>query len=144
MHGGLAAAGLSLILAINLLGIWQQQRQPVKADFRAVAAHLSQQGEPPSTIIVQTPYLHHTLNYYYRGEYQLLEGTMGPMGEKSEAQVNEEMNILTKDLTTLWLVISEEDLWDQRHLTRGWLDDNARLLEEQRYVRVSPVSLSAS
>ena len=132
----LAAAGLSLILAINLLGVWQQQRQPVKADFRAVAAHLSQQSEPASTIMVQTPYLHHTLNYYYHHDYQRLEG-LWTNGGKSEAQVDAEMRALTKDLSNIWVVISEEDLWDQRHLTRGWLDENAQLLEEKRYVRVN-------
>ncbi len=59
----LAGLCLGLILVINLMAVWQQQRQPIKANFRAAAAYLSSQPQPPSPINVQFPYLQNTLAY---------------------------------------------------------------------------------
>ena len=131
----LAGICLSLILIINLVGIWQQQRRPIKADFRAVAEYLSSQPTPPSAIMIQIPYLKYTLDYYYPGNYTLLEG-LWTNDDKTKATVNTEMTALTANLTDLWLVVSEEDLWDKRHLTRAWLDEHADLVDKANFIRV--------
>jgi 4-amino-4-deoxy-L-arabinose transferase-like glycosyltransferase len=131
----LAGLCLGLILAFNLMGLWQQQRQPIKADFRAAAEYLLSQPQPASTIMVQIPYLQHTLNYYYPNEYALLEGLWTNDG-KSEATVHQEMTGLTAGLTNLWFIVSEEDMWDRRHLTRTWLNEHAELVDEVRFMRV--------
>ena len=120
---------------INLLGIWQQQRQSIKADFRAAADYLMSQPQPPSTIMVQIPYLQYTLNYYYPRHYTLLEG-LWTNDHKSEATVATEMTTLTSGLTDLWLVVSEETMWDSRHLTRAWLDQHAELVDQAHFMRV--------
>ncbi len=131
----LASLGLLLLLAINLLGIWQQQRQPIKADFRAAGAYLAGQTQAPTQVMVQMPYLRHTLEYYYKGGYRILEGLWTNNG-KSEAEVDAEMTALTADLSDLWLVVSEEEAWDNRRLTRAWLDANAQLLDQAHFMRV--------
>ena len=130
-----AGLALLLILTINLLGIWQQQRQPVKADFRAAAEYLASQPRPPSTIMVQMPYLHHTLNYYYPHDYRLINGLWTNSGN-SEVSIAQEMTGLTADLSDMWLVVSEEDAWDSRHLVRTWLDEHAHLVDKANFVRV--------
>jgi mannosyltransferase len=130
-----AALCLGLLLVFNFLGIWQQQRQPIKADFRAAAAYLARQSPAPAAIMVQTPYLQYTLNYYYPDDYTLLEG-LWTNDNKSEATVNEEMQTLTAGLADLWLLVSEEDLWDRRHLTRAWLDEHATLTDQAHFMRV--------
>jgi hypothetical protein len=124
-----------LILLFNFTGIWQQQRRPIKADFRAAAAYIENQPHLPSTIMIQTPYLQHTLNYYYPHDYTLLEGLWTNNGQ-TEAVVDAEMTALTADLADLWLVVSEEDLWDNRHLVRAWLDQNAVLADQAHFMRV--------
>lgn len=131
----LAGICLAALLAINLTGIWQQQRRPLKADFRAAAAYLAHQPQPPTTIMIQTPYLQYTLNYYYKPKYTLLEG-LWTNNDKDEATVDHEMTGLTAGLTDLWLVVSEEDLWDNRHLTRSWLDQHANKVDEAHFMRV--------
>ncbi|MBN1217596.1 MAG: glycosyltransferase family 39 protein [Anaerolineae bacterium] len=131
----LAGICLGLILLTNLTGLWQQQRQPIKADFRAVAAYLSSQPNPPSVIMVQIPYLQYTLNYYYQTDYTLLEGPWTNDG-KSEEALDAEMTKLTTGLTDLWLVTSEVEMWDKRHLTRTWLDNHAHLVDEAHFMRV--------
>jgi uncharacterized membrane protein len=131
----LAGFCLGLILIFNLTGIWQQQRQPIKADFRAAAAYLSGQPHPPATIMIQIPYLQHTFNYYYQADYVLLEG-LWTNNDKTKSAVDAEMITRTANLTELWLVVSEEDLWDKRHLTRTWLDEHAELVDEGHFMRV--------
>jgi hypothetical protein len=131
----LAGLCLGLLLAINLLGIWQQQRQPIKADFRAAAAYLAHQSPSPSTVMIQMPYLQYTFNYYYPKDYTLIEGLWTNDG-KSEATINAEMAALTTNLDELWLVVSEEETWDSRRLTRAWLDAHAELTDQARFMRV--------
>jgi hypothetical protein len=46
------------------------------------------------------------------------------------------MTTLTADLSDLWLVVSEEDAWDNRRLTRAWLDTHARLVNQAHFTRV--------
>jgi hypothetical protein len=117
----LAGLCLGLILVINLMAVWQQQRQPIKADFRAAAAYLSSQSQPPSpnhkpdALSATHPCL------LLQGSYTLLEGLWTNDG-KSEADVDAQMTALTTHLTDLWLIVSEEETWDQRHLTNRWLD----------------------
>jgi uncharacterized membrane protein len=131
----LASLGLLLILLINLRGIWVQQSEPIKPDFRGAAQYLSQASPSPATIMIQIPYLQHTLAYYYRGDYTLLEG-LWTNDDKSPEVVAAEMIRLTAGLDDLWLIVSEEDLWDQRHLTRSWLNENAELTDEVHFIRV--------
>jgi hypothetical protein len=46
------------------------------------------------------------------------------------------MSQRTAGLTNLWLVVSEEDTWDSRHLVRAWLDDHATLVDRANFMRV--------
>jgi hypothetical protein len=131
----LAGICLGLMLLINLTGLWQQQRQPIKADFRAAAAYLSSQPYPPSAIMVQIPYLQYTLDYYYQADYTFLEGPWTNDG-KSEAALDAEMTNLTAGLTDLWLVTSEGEMWDKRRLTQAWLNNHAHLVDEAHFMRV--------
>ncbi|MCB0167512.1 MAG: glycosyltransferase family 39 protein [Anaerolineae bacterium] len=131
----LAALSLGLILSVNLIGIWQQQRQPIKADFRATAEYLIDQPRKPATIMIQMPYLQYTFNYYYPYKYELIEGLWTNDG-KAEHVVATDMRRLTANLSELWLVVSEEENWDRRRLVRVWLDKNATLVKETHLTRV--------
>jgi len=131
----LAALCLGLVLAVNLIGIWQQQRQPIKADFRAAAEYLIEQPRRPAVIMFQMPYLQYTFGYYYPYKYQLIEGLWTNDG-KTEQVVATNMRRLTANLSELWLVVSEEEQWDRRRMVRAWLDENAALVEETHFTRV--------
>lgn len=130
----LAGLCLGLLLAINLLGIWQQQRQPIKADFRAAAAFVAEHR--PAAIMIQMPYLKRTFDYYYPYPYKFIEG-LWTNDSKSDAEVNRQMAALTANVTDLWLVVSEEEAWDNRRLARTWLDQHAQLVEQAQFMRVA-------
>jgi uncharacterized membrane protein len=131
----LASFCLGLLLTFNLVGNWQQQRQPVKADFRLAANFIASQPQPPANIMIQIPYLEKTFNYYYPHRYNFVAGLWTNDG-KSEDDVHAEMRRLTFNLTDLWLVVSEEQLWDQRQLMRTWLEQNGALVREAHFQRV--------
>jgi hypothetical protein len=132
----LAGLSLGLILTVNLTGIWLQQQQPIKADFRAAAEHLLNQPFQPTTVMIQMPYLRYTFEYYYPQKYEFIEGLWTNDG-KDEATVDREMRKITSGLTSLWLVTSEEDTWDNRHMVRAWLDKNASLVDKGGFVLVN-------
>lgn len=131
----LAGLCLGLILTVNAIGIWQQQSQPIKPNFRAAGEYLSNQSIPPAAIMVQMPYLRHTLDYYYPANYSFIEGVWTNGGQPQE-DVARHMVALTANLSDVWLVVSEEDTWDNRHLVRGWLGENATLVDQAHFTRV--------
>jgi mannosyltransferase len=130
-----AALCLALVLAINLTGIWQQQSRPIKADFRAAAQHLANQPVRPTTIALQIPYLVKTFDYYYPYEYTFIEGLWTNDGKEPE-EVHTQMQRLTAEVADLWLVVSEESMWDNRQLMRSWLSDHATLVNQAHFMRV--------
>lgn len=147
-------------VAFNLRTVFQQGNHPIKADFRRVAAIITQAQatsaataqqadrvyHAPSTypnkvflplivrsncptVMFQMPYLRHTFDYYFEGCYQPLDGVW-TNDNRAEALVDSEMSRQMVGLQSLWLVVSEEDHWDARHLTRQWLDEHAALQEK--------------
>jgi hypothetical protein len=56
--------------------------------------------------------------------------------DKTEAAVAAEMEARTAGLSDLWLVVSEEEVWDNRRLTRAWLDTHAQLVDRVSFMRV--------
>jgi mannosyltransferase len=89
----------------------------------------------PPVIIFQMPYLEYTFDYYFDALYQPLEG-LWTNDNRDPAVVAREMATLTAGVKTLWLVVSEEDHWDSRHLTRQWLDDHGQRVDEAHFVYV--------
>lgn len=131
----LAGLSLGLALTISLVGLHLQQTRPIKADFRAAARYVAAQVDAPPVVMVQIPYLRHTWAYYYRGPYTLLDG-LWTNDNKDEASVDAEMRRLTAGVDELWLVVSEEQLWDSRGMVRRWLDSHADRLSEAHFTRV--------
>ena len=90
----------------------------------------------PPVIMFQMPYLQYTFAYYFTTPYQSMEG-LWTNDNRDPADVARSMTALTAGVDTLWLVVSEEDYWDSRHLTRQWLDEHGRRADEAHFVGVS-------
>ncbi|OQY36438.1 MAG: hypothetical protein B6243_03190 [Anaerolineaceae bacterium 4572_5.2] len=89
----------------------------------------------PPTVMIQMPYLQYTFDYYYPQPYHLLEGVWSN-DNRPEVEVDWEMTSKLSGVSQFWLVVSEEDYWDSRHLTRNWLNENAILQDEAHFVGV--------
>jgi mannosyltransferase len=70
------------------------------------------------------------------GSYRWAEGpfTNGGMGV---SEVDRLMTAITDGSRVVWLVATEVPLWDDRGLTKAWLDQHARLDVEAHFTRVS-------
>jgi mannosyltransferase len=131
------AAGVSLavILSFSLLGVWTQATVPLKSDFRAAAAYVAAHRRDGAPIMFQMPYGRYTFDYYFHGDYTVLEGPWTNDGQ-SEVQVDAAMAQLLAGYGDVWAVFSESELWDSRGLTRSWLDRHARLVETAHFALV--------
>ena len=87
------------------------------------------------TVMIQMPYLQYTFDYYYPQPYHLLEGVW-TNDNRPEIEVDWEMKSKLGGVPQLWLVVAEEDYWDNRHLTRNWLNKNAVLVDEAHFTGV--------
>lgn len=134
-----ALAGAAVLVVFIGFNLWIGQGQtsiPIKPDFRAASTYIQSHTQTtPPTVMVQMPYLQYTFDYYYPAEYQLLEGLWTNNG-RSEAEVAQEMSQRVAGVSSLWLVVSEEAMWDERRLTRQWLNENANLVDQQRFIGV--------
>ncbi|MGC8878958.1 MAG: hypothetical protein ACP5R2_07025, partial [Anaerolineae bacterium] len=130
-----ALALLAVVLVFSALGLWVQGTQPLKSDFRAAAAFVAQRYQAGEPIMFQVPYARYTFDYYFPQTHPTLEGPWTNDGKSAES-VAQLLRETTQGYTTLWLVVSESWLWDERDLTRAWLREHAELLATSSFARV--------
>ncbi len=136
----LGGAILMTILLFNLWMMWGQTSVPIKTDFRSAANFVAEHTEGGSPhVIFQMPYLQHTFAYYFPEPHQVIEG-IWTNDNRDETSVAKDMLDLTAGLNEVWFVVSEEDYWDQRRLTRLWLDEHGTIIT-QAYFRSVEVYL---
>ncbi len=126
---------LAVVLAFSGLGLWVQGTQPLKSDFRAAAAFMARRYQAGEPIMFQVPYVRYTFEYYFPQAHPTLEGPWTNDGRGAES-VAQQLSEVTQGYTTLWLVVSESWLWDERDLTRAWLREHAELLAASSFARV--------
>ncbi|TEU15303.1 MAG: hypothetical protein E3J21_13680 [Anaerolineales bacterium] len=131
----LFALCLALVLTLEVQSIWAQSHTRLKSDFRSAAYYFSLHREPDDLAIFLIPYVRHTFEYYYRGDYHWTNGPYTNDG-KSEGELEASLGKMTEGYKGIWLVASEAELWDQRGLVKAWLDGNGRLVDEEEFARV--------
>ncbi len=114
---GVAALAL---LAVGLLAGWRQMHTPIKSDFRAAAAYVEARRQPGDLLLFQIPYNRIVYEYYAGPQAQAIDGRYTNGGNS-------------------WLLASEEEMWDQRHLVRHWLEDRGEITDQQDFARVQVV-----
>ncbi|MGQ9787640.1 MAG: hypothetical protein ACUVSJ_14410, partial [Anaerolineae bacterium] len=130
-----ALALLAVMLAFSTLGVWVQGTRPLKSDFRAAAAFVAQHYQAGEPIMFQVPYVRYAFDHYFPQAHPTLEGPWTNDGKSTE-NVAQMLSETTRGYTTLWLVVSESWLWDERDLTRIWFRENAELLAAGTFTRV--------
>jgi len=126
---------LALVLSFSLLGLATQAVTPIKSDFRAAAAYVMARHQNHEPIMFQMPYVRHTFDYYFDADYVALEGPW-TNDDKSVESAASLMASSVGEHTDVWLVVSEEWLWDSRGLTRAWLNTHGRSVESARFALV--------
>jgi mannosyltransferase len=127
---------LALVLVLNGQSIWAQSHTRLKSDFCSAARYFALHREPDDLVIFLMPYVRHTFEYYYRGNYHWADGPYTNSG-MSEGKLEATLSKMTEGHRSVWLVASEAELWDERGWVEAWLDGNGRLADKEEFARVS-------
>ena len=136
--GALVALGmLMLVLAGDGRALWHQATQPIKPDFKSAAIYLEGRHQPGDLIVFHLSYMEVNFDYYFKGDYHGW-GAPAPGDALSVADVDTSMRTGIRGRRTVWLVLSEPDMWDPRGLVKAWMDTHAVAPpEEQAFAHVS-------
>ncbi len=117
----LAGALLTLALAGDGRALHHQATQAIKPDFRAAAAYLHQRYQPDDLIIFHLSYMQHNFDFYFRRDYAAW-GAPAPGATMPQSDLDFSMQTNTSGHETVWLVLSESDMWDPQSRVKAWLD----------------------
>ncbi len=135
-------AGLIGLVFVSTLSINAQSTTPFKSDFRSAAQAIEREIKPADAIVFQIPYVHYTFDYYFHQPYRPIDGpyTNYP-GNNSGYQdsadtVFKNLDVVFQNQHSVWLVLSEEEMWDRRHLLRQWLNSHGTVIYHAIFAQV--------
>ena len=152
-HAGALLRYAAVALVVYVVGFWlyagwQQKTLPMKYDLRSSVTYVDEHRSDDSLLILQIPHLHFAMRYYssdfgprpFTGSEERLghwaEGLWTnngwPDGD-ARALANEQMQDMVDGATDVWVVYSEVEMWDQRHLMQEWLNTHGALVDAQDY-----------
>ncbi len=134
----LGMVALAAVLTAGLLAGWRQMQMPIKSDFRAAAAYVEARRQPGDVLLFQIPYNRIVYEYYAGPQAAAIDGRYTNSGS-TEAQVGEEMRRDVGNAPAIWLLASEEEMWDQRRLVRQWLETWGEETDQQGFARVEVI-----
>lgn len=155
----LAAVLAVYILAFWLYGGWQQKTLPMKYDLRSGVAYVDQHRSPEELLILQIPHLHYAVRYYTSDfgprPFEGSEARLGNWAEglwtnngwpddQARALADQQMGEITAGASEVWVLRSEVEMWDQRHLMEKWLNAHGTLQDSADFhgVQVRRYSLA--
>jgi hypothetical protein len=144
----LAALLVVYTLAFWLYAGWRQKTQPIKYDLRSAVTYIAQRRSPDDLLILQIPHMEYAYRYYssdqethpFEGSDERLGWWVGGLwtnnghpDEQARAEVDAQMRAIAGGADDIWVMRSEVEMWDSRHLMDEWLDEHAALLEQADY-----------
>jgi len=136
--------GMLVILLVAFLaaGWFAQASHAIKSDFRGAAQLVAEGHQAGDLIVFQIPYGRYTFEYYYRSPFESADGLYTNHQVEGgylmgESEVDRQMRALTAGRQTVWLVGTEMEMWDQRHLVLQWLQTYGQQTLEQGLARVT-------
>lgn len=135
-------AGLIGLVFVSTLSINAQATTPFKSDFRSAAQAIEREIKPTDAIIFQIPYVHYVFDYYFHQPYRPIDGpyTNYPGDNNgyrdSEDTVFQSLTTQFQNQHSVWLVLSEEEMWDRRHLLRQWLNSHGTVTYHAIFAQV--------
>lgn len=133
----LASALLLVVLVGDGRALVHQAAHPIKPDFRAAADYLDTHYQPGDLIVFHLSYMVRNFDFYFDREYKGW-GAPAPAGVMSNSDVDFYMRANTSGYESIWLVLSEAQMWDPNGQIKAWLDAHAAgAPEEQAFAHVS-------
>lgn len=152
-RNALFAAPVTILLVLYISGFWlyagwQQKTTDIKYDLRSAVAYIEARREQEELLILQIPHMEYSYRYYsgpqdahpFVGSDERLGRWVGGLwtnnghpDEQARAEVDATMRALTQNVSSIWLLSSEVEMWDSRHLMDEWLNQNGQLMEHAEF-----------
>ena len=144
----LATLLVAYALIFWLYAGWQQKTQPIKYDLRSAVTYIAQRRSPDDLLILQIPHMEYAYRYYssdqgthpFAGSDERLGWWAGGLwtnnghpDEQARTEVDAQMRAITAGADDVWVMRSEVEMWDARHLMDEWLDEHAALVDQADY-----------
>jgi 4-amino-4-deoxy-L-arabinose transferase-like glycosyltransferase len=130
--GGFLAIGLLLFIIVgDGRSVLYQDRHPIKPDFQSVATHLETRYRFGDLIVFHLSSMEDNFDYYFDPLYSGW-GAPAPGGEMSDADLDLYMRSAINGHETVWLVLSESQMWDPQGRVKAWMDAVAVAPPEER------------
>jgi 4-amino-4-deoxy-L-arabinose transferase-like glycosyltransferase len=141
----LSVALLLYVVGFWLYAGWQQKSEDTKYDLRAGVNYLAERRTPDSLLILQIPHMEWPYRYYTsdfgprpfaESEARLSPWTgglwtnQGWPDDVARADVDRQMRAQTAGYQDVWVLRSEVEMWDQRHLMDEWLNEHGEVVEQ--------------
>lgn len=142
---GVAIRGLVILAMLVIFGVnlHAQATVPIKSDVRAAAAYVESRYRPGDLLLFQIPHIRYTFDYYFGPtDYLWADGlytnhrTAEGGYRLSEEAAGRWTALVVGDHTRVWLVASEVEMWDERNLVQGWLEEMFTRADEAHFTRV--------
>ncbi len=142
---------VAYVLAFWLYVGWQQKILPMKYDLRAGMTYVARQRTPGALLILQIPHLEYAYRYYTSDfgprPFAGSEPRLAPWASglwtnngfpdaKAQQEAAQQMERMTAGFTDVWVIRSEVEMWDARHLMDRWLDAHAELVKQADFTGV--------
>jgi len=123
------------LLLIDGQALLVQAHVPIKSDFRRAAAYVRAHRQSDEPILFLIPHVRYTFEYYYGPADPWVGGPYTNAGVSSE-EVDQQLRETMEGAQSVWLVMSEPELWDERGLVGQWLESNGHRTDEATFARV--------
>lgn len=153
LNAGLLAKPLTVLLLLYVIGFWgyagwQEKQMTLKYDLRSGVTYIDEHRARDTLLILQIPHQEHAFRYYTGDDrFTLFVGgderlgnwagglwtNTGQPDEEARTIVDQQMRTLTANTTDLWLMSSEVEMWDARHLMREWLDAHSTIIDQAEF-----------
>ncbi|RLC80824.1 MAG: hypothetical protein DRI61_04940 [Chloroflexi bacterium] len=124
------------ILAADADSIWKQTHFPIKSDFRSAVAVFREHARQGDVVVFLIPYVKRVFDYYDPPPYRAVEAPYTNAG-MSEREVDAYLHRHIGYRKRVWLVLSEEAMWDARRLVPRWLEEHYEPVLVGRFTRVA-------
>lgn len=144
---------LTGLLLLYLLGFWlyagwQQKKADIKYDIRSAVTYVMQHRASDELLILQIPHMEYSYRYYSsdRGSDPFADSDLrlgrwaGGMwtnndvsDEQARIDVDRHMRALVADAESVWVLSSEVEMWDRRHLMDEWLNAHGVLTDRAEF-----------
>ncbi len=145
----LTALLVAYIVGFWLYAGWEQKTTSLKYDLRSAVTAIAGLRDPNNELLIlQIPHMEYAYRYYSSdlgpdpfGESDARLGwwahglwtNHGLPDEEARADVDRQMRNVVAGARDIWVMRSEVEMWDRRHLMDEWLDQNADLIEIESF-----------